>query len=69
MYFVPKALTKSAKYDKIIMNIYVVGLITMDKGKIIVLEGLDGCGKSTQLDLLYRSVSAMREERLISSPK
>ena len=24
----------------------------MDKGKIIVLEGLDGCGKSTQLDLV-----------------
>lgn len=39
----------------------------MSKGKLIVLEGLDGCGKSTQLDLLakyfadnalyYRSVS------------
>ena len=40
----------------------------MDKGKIIVLEGLDGCGKSTQLDLLYRSVSAVREARLISFP-
>ena len=30
------------------MNIYETGLITMNKGKIIVLEGLDGCGKSTQ---------------------
>ena len=25
----------------------------MEKGKIIVLEGLDGCGKSTQLDLVF----------------
>lgn len=25
----------------------------MKRGKIIVLEGLDGCGKSTQLDLAY----------------
>ena len=25
----------------------------MKKGKIIVLEGLDGCGKSTQLDLAF----------------
>lgn len=26
----------------------------MEKGKIIVLEGLDGCGKSTQLDLALK---------------
>jgi len=41
----------------------------MGKGKIIVLEGLDGCGKSTQLEL---AVEALRERgvavRLISFP-
>lgn len=68
MYFIQKALTKQTKYDKIIMNNYLTGLITMNKGKIIVLEGLDGCGKSTQLDLLYNSVSAERKARLISFP-
>ena len=40
----------------------------MNKGKIIVLEGLDGCGKSTQLNLLYDAVSAKRKARLISFP-
>lgn len=40
----------------------------MNRGKIIVLEGLDGCGKSTQLELLYKFVSASREARLISFP-
>lgn len=40
----------------------------MNKGKIIVLEGLDGCGKSTQLKLLYDSVSTVRNARLISFP-
>lgn len=40
----------------------------MKKGKIIVLEGLDGCGKSTQLDMLYAAVSAERKARLISFP-
>ena len=41
----------------------------MSKGKIIVLEGLDGCGKSTQLEL---AVKALAERgvpvRLISFP-
>lgn len=40
----------------------------MNKGKIIVLEGLDGCGKSTQLNLLYNSFSAEKKARLISFP-
>lgn len=41
----------------------------MNKGKIIVLEGLDGCGKSTQLELLHESVSAAgTASRLISFP-
>lgn len=40
----------------------------MNNGKIIVLEGLDGCGKSTQLELLYKSVSASKQARLISFP-
>lgn len=41
----------------------------MSKGKIIVLEGLDGCGKSTQLELI---VQALTERgltvRLVSFP-
>lgn len=41
----------------------------MSKGKIIVLEGLDGCGKSTQLELL---VEALKKRglpvRLVSFP-
>lgn len=41
----------------------------MSKGKIIVLEGLDGCGKSTQLELI---VKALAEKgfavRLVSFP-
>lgn len=40
----------------------------MNKGKIIVLEGLDGCGKSTQLGLLYDSLSARKSVRMISFP-
>ncbi|MGN1341358.1 MAG: dTMP kinase [Oscillospiraceae bacterium] len=40
----------------------------MNKGKIIVLEGLDGCGKSTQLQLLFDSMSTVRSTRLISFP-
>lgn len=40
----------------------------MNKGKIIVLEGLDGCGKSTQLELLHAAFSESRPCRLISFP-
>lgn len=40
----------------------------MNKGKIIVLEGLDGCGKSTQLELLHAALSESRPCRLISFP-
>lgn len=42
--------------------------MTMNKGKIIVLEGLDGCGKSTQLELLTSSLSEKCAARLISFP-
>lgn len=31
----------------------------MKKGKIIVIDGLDGCGKSTQLDLIYSKLLEM----------
>ena len=30
-------------------------------GKLIVLEGLDGSGKSTQLDLLFENLKKERE--------
>lgn len=40
----------------------------MEKGKIIVLEGLDGCGKSTQLEILRDSLAQRRKTRLISFP-
>lgn len=40
----------------------------MTKGKIIVLEGLDGCGKSTQLDILYKCMAVVKKTRLISFP-
>lgn len=40
----------------------------MNKGKIIVLEGLDGCGKSTQLELLYNALSERNSVRMISFP-
>lgn len=50
------------------MNIYETGLITMNKGKIIVLEGLDGCGKSTQLNILFNNLQSAGKTRLISFP-
>ena len=41
----------------------------MNKGKIIVLEGLDGCGKSTQLELAVKALEAGGTPvRLISFP-
>lgn len=41
----------------------------MSKGKMIVLEGLDGCGKSTQLELLQEKLSGCGvSSRLISFP-
>lgn len=40
----------------------------MSRGKIIVLEGLDGCGKSTQLSILADSLGSERKARLISFP-
>ncbi len=40
----------------------------MSKGKIIVLEGLDGCGKSTQLELLGKAMNERGSARLISFP-
>ncbi len=41
----------------------------MNKGKIIVLEGLDGCGKSTQLELLADWLAESgAQSRLISFP-
>lgn len=41
----------------------------MNKGKIIVLEGLDGCGKSTQLELLAEKLKQCSvKSRLISFP-
>lgn len=41
----------------------------MKKGKIIVIDGLDGCGKSTQLDLIYNKLSEMgKKVKAISFP-
>ncbi len=41
----------------------------MNKGKIIVLEGLDGCGKSTQLELAVKSLDENGVNvRLVSFP-
>lgn len=40
----------------------------MNKGKIIVIEGLDGCGKSTQLELLHKYLGEKSAVRLISFP-
>lgn len=41
----------------------------MNKGKIIVLEGLDGCGKSTQLQLAVEALKKRRMAvRLVSFP-
>ena len=40
----------------------------MNKGKIIVLEGLDGCGKSTQLNILFNNLQSAGKTRLISFP-
>ncbi len=41
----------------------------MNDGKIIVLEGLDGCGKSTQLELAVKALTECGEDvRLISFP-
>lgn len=41
----------------------------MNKGKIIVLEGLDGCGKSTQLELAEKYLSDNKTDyRAISFP-
>ena len=31
----------------------------MKKGKLIVIDGLDGCGKSTQLEIIKKKLSAM----------
>ncbi len=50
------------------MYIYALGLIIINKGKIIVLEGLDGCGKSTQLELLISAMNQTGTARLISFP-
>ncbi|MCP4036480.1 MAG: dTMP kinase, partial [bacterium] len=30
----------------------------MERGSLIVFEGLDGCGKSTQLEFLYEALTA-----------
>lgn len=41
----------------------------MNKGKIIVLEGLDGCGKSTQLELIVKALAERGlTVRLVSFP-
>ncbi len=41
----------------------------MGKGKIIVLEGLDGCGKSTQLELIVEALKKrVPSVRLVSFP-
>lgn len=41
----------------------------MNKGKIIVLEGLDGCGKSTQLELIVKVLAERGlTVRLVSFP-
>lgn len=41
----------------------------MSKGKIIVLEGLDGCGKSTQLELVVKALAEKGlRVRLVSFP-
>lgn len=43
--------------------------VFMNKGKIIVLEGLDGCGKSTQLELAVKAVAEKGVPvRLVSFP-
>lgn len=39
------------KYNLYIIIFYLARTVKMCKGKIIVLDGLDGCGKSTQLKL------------------
>ena len=41
----------------------------MKKGKLIAIEGLDGCGKQTQSELLKKNLEALGYEvRLISAP-
>lgn len=38
----------------------------MERGLLIVFEGLDGCGKSTQLDLLCESLRAARHDVIVT---
>lgn len=41
----------------------------MKKGKLIVIDGLDGCGKSTQLDIMQKKLTAMGHKiKTISFP-
>ena len=35
------------------------GVVVVSKGKFIVVEGLDGCGKSTQIELISKKLKAM----------
>ncbi|MCC8043256.1 MAG: deoxynucleoside kinase [Oscillospiraceae bacterium] len=41
----------------------------MNKNTLIVLEGLDGCGKSTQFDIISQKLGALRPTRAISFPE
>jgi len=38
----------------------------VERGLLIVFEGLDGCGKSTQLDLLCKSLRAARHDVIVT---